>query len=351
MYDLFQEENMKKFNLAIEKGKRYFEDETVCFYFIATEFIFKKEEIVNGDYQFVFTNNNQPFFVQDLTIDVEKRKVIVENSHEDPLIESENYFFICGQLTAELIKKEYQQIQCLFFRNNHLLRKQSLSQEQLQQLFLLNEWHSYVEEYKIKTSESCIVRVHLGRNDATYYEEQYTLEKNDSFDFEKYLQTHEYVAVQCSYEKHIDIEEKHVFKGIKGIYNSAYYQDKNEYVPMFPFSKKYTEIKISNWIKISTINDLILYYQQNPSEIKKVFEMDEKFILNYYKKFKTSAIGKLYSENTPKIYHIETNICSQCDKKSACMQLVPSGLSELLFKKNLMVESFENCSIYKLMQE
>lgn len=342
---------MKKFNLAIEKGKRYFENETVCFYFLATEFIFKKEEIISGHYQFIFTNNNEPFFIQNLTIDVDSRKVIIEKSHEDPLIESEDYFFICGQLTSDLIKEEYQQIQCSFLRDNHLIQTQTLNSQQLQPLFLLNQWNSHVEEYKVKTSQDCIVRVHLGKNDASYYEEQFNLEKNQCFDFEKYLPDHEYVAVQCSYETEIDVEEKHVFKGIKGIYNSCYYQDQEQYIPIFPFAKKYTQTQQHGWTKISNINDLILYYQNNPSETRKTFEMDEKFILPYYKKSKTSAIGKIYSENSSKICHIESNICEQCYKKSECMQLVPSGLSEKLFKKNLMVESFENCSIYKLMQE
>lgn len=342
---------MKQFNLAIEKGKRYFENEIVSFYFIATEFIFNKNEIINGNYKFVFKYDNKTFFEQNLIIDVEKRKVIVENSHEDPLIESENHFFICGQLTSELIHQHYEKIECNFFLNNQLIRKKILTGEQLQQLFLIRNWNSEVENYIVKTKKPCVVRVHLGKNNATYYEEEYFLNSNEIFNFEKYLLTHEYVAVQCSYEDGIDIEEKHVFKGIKGIYNSQYYKDQEEYVPIFPFAKKYTITQEQGWKKIQDINELILYYQNNSQEIKKTFEMNEELVLNYYKSFKTSAIGKLYSSENSRRYHIDSNFCIDCNKKSECMQLVPSGLSEMLFRKNLMVESFENCSIYKLMKE
>lgn len=341
---------MKNFNLAIEKGKRYFENEIISFYFIATEFIFQKENIVSGQYKFEFISNNKKFFEQKLYIDVSLKKVTVENSHEDPLIESDNNFFICGQLTADLINETYQEIDCLFYFEDKLLRKQTLNANNLKELFLLNSWNSYVKDYEVGTHQNCTIRVHLGKSDASYYEEEYELKENELFNFKKYLETHEYVAVQCSYEKEFDLEEKHVFKGIKGIFNSAYYLNNEEFVPLFPFSKKYTQIKNENWLKINNLKELLEYYDNNQEDINKLFEMDENFIIPYYKSYKTTAIGKLYSDLLPKKYHIESDFCKECDKRSECMQLVPSGLSEIIFKKNLMVESFKNCSINKLIK-
>lgn len=341
---------MKKFNLAIEKGKRYFEQEVLSFYFIVPEFIFKKKDIRSGEYKIEFKNKEKIFLQQNLMIDVESRKVTIENSHEDPLIESNNCFFICGQLTEDLIDKEDKEIECLFYFRNKLLRKEILKYNILRNLFSLNEWNSYVNKYEVYTKKDCVIRVHLGKSDASYYEEDYFLKANNSFNFEKYLEKHEYVAVQCSYEKDFDLEEKHVFKGIKGIFNSNYYIDQEEFVPIFPFAKKYTQLKNKEWLKINNLKELMEYYQKNKEEIKKTFEMDENFIIPYYKKYKTSAIGKLYSDILPKKFHIDSYICKECNKRSQCMQLVPSGLSEIILKKNLMIESFENCSISQLIE-
>lgn len=342
---------MKTFNLAIEKGKRYLKDNNILsFYFIATEFIFKKEDIVSGNYHFEFKNNNNVFFKQKLTININNKKVFVENSHEDPLTESDSHFFICGQLTQDLIKPHYENIDCLFYYENNLIRKQSLSAKQIKALFLLHNWNSQVHDKHIISTEDCIIRVHLGKSNATYEEEDYLLEKGQTFDFSKYLLNYEYVAVQCSYEEDFDIEEKHVLKGIKGIWNSHYYFDKEFYIPMIPFSQQYTDTLTTGWLDINSIKELLDYYKANPEDINKTFEMDDKFLVTFYKLHKTSAIGNIYSSKMSKIFHIDSDLCEQCNTRSKCMQLVPSGMSELLFKKNLMVENFKNCSINKIIK-
>lgn len=342
---------MKKFNLAIEKGKRYFEEEIISFYFIATEFIFNKKEIISGNYHIEFVNDNKIFFQQNLNIDVEKRKVFVENSHEDPLTESNNKFFICGQLTKELINNKYEKIDCLFYFEKKLVRQQSLSSEQIKALFLLENWNSKVINNEVISIKDCTVRVHLGKKDSTYEEKEFKLNKNNKFDFTTYLAEYEYVAVQCSYNEIFDLEEKHVLKGFKGIFNSQYYFNKELYIPMIPFSKKYTNIKKDDFIDILTIEELLLYYNKNLKELNKIFEMDYQFLKKYYIQYKTSAIGKIYCSKKSKKFHINTNLCQECDKKSECLQLVPSGLSESLFKKNLMIENFKNCSINKLINK
>lgn len=342
---------MKNFNLAIEKGKRYFEEETVSFYFIATEFIFNKKEIISGNYHIEFLNNRKKFFQQNLNIDVEERKVFVENSHEDPLIESENKFFICGQLTKDLINSEYEKIDCLFYFEKKLIRQQSLSSEQIKALFLLEKWNSKIINNEVTTEKNCTIRVHLGKKDSTYEEKEFQLKKNNSFNFLSYLEDYEYVAVQCSYEEGFDLEEKHVLKGFKGIWNSQYYFNKELYIPMVPFSKKYSKIKDEGLIDIISIEELLKYYNENIKELNKTFEMDYQFLKKYYLLYKTSAIGKLYSSKKSKTFHINTDLCQDCDKKSECLQLIPSGLSESLFKKNIMVENFKNCSINKLINK
>lgn len=343
---------MKFFNLAIEKGKRYFYNgEIIPFYFIATEFIFEKNEIISGEYHFEFKSNNKIFYQQTLQIDVEEKKVFVKNSHEDPLTESDTHFFISGQLTEELIKTEYKEIECAFYYKDKLIRKQELSHIEIKSLFKLYEWNSKVSGKEIIANKDCIIRVHLGKSDASYEEEDYKLKINQSFDFSQYLEKYEYVAVQCSYEDGIDIEEKHVFKGIKGIFNSRYYYDKELFIPMIPFSEKYTVIENDGWIDIKSIAQLIQYYKEFPEEINKTFEMDKEFLIPFYKKYKTSSFGKIYSSENSKKYHIDSDICQECNIRSECMQLVPSGLSEQLFKKNLIVESFKNCSINKIIKK
>ena len=202
----------------------------------------------------------------------------------------------------------------------------------------------------IISDRDCIIRVHLGKNNSNYIEEEYQINKNEVFSFEKYLLDYEYVAVQCSYEEDIDLEEKHILKGIKGIWNSQYYFDKELYVPMIPFSKEYTNTITTGWANIESPRKLLEYYKDNPEDVNKVFEMDDKFLATFYKLNKTSAIGKIYSSQTSKVFHIDSDLCEQCDTRSQCMQLVPSGMSELLFRKNLMVENFKNCSINKIIK-
>lgn len=346
---------MKNFNIAIEKGKRYLkENKIISFYFIATEFIFNKDDIVTGNYRVEFKNKEFVFFTQSLMIDVENRKVIVENSHEDPLTESENHFFICGQLTKELIKSEYQQIECLFYFGDKIIRKQLLSTQEINSLFLVENWYSEIDRrniYQIITQKDCIIRMHLGKNDSVYTEEEYLLKKENSFDFSQYLEQYEYVAVQCSYEEGCDIEEKHVLKGLKGIWNSKYYINGERYIPMIPFSENYTTTSNEGFTNITSMKDLLNYYITNKNDSFKIFEMNDKFLENYYKEYKTTAIGKIYSSIESKKFHIDSDLCNYCPDRSACMQLVPSGLSELLFKKNLIVENFENCSINKIINK
>lgn len=343
---------MKKFSLAIEKGKRYLEANHISqYYFLVPEFIFKKEEIYTGVYNMVFESNGEIFFKQELNIDIDQKNILFTNSHEDPLVESEEYYFICGQLREEIIKSNYIEINCYFYKENKLLRKEVLKYNEISNLFLLHDWNSKIFLNHVTSEKNCIIRVHLGKENTQYHEEEFILSANKKFYFDKYLDNYEYVAVQCSYEESFDLEEKHILKGIKGIWNSSYYFLNEFFIPMIPFSKDYTRIKTCGFNKIENINELIIYYRDNPENTKKTFEMNDNFFVEYYKNYKTSAIGEIYSDKKSKIYHIDSQLCNGCNKRSECMQLVPSGLSESLFKKNMMVENFENCSINKIINK
>jgi len=345
---------MKKFNIATEKGIRYLEEDNVLFYFIAIEFIFKKEDLKSGNYQIIYKSNNHVFFKQNLQINVLNKSVKIQNSHEDPLIESEEYFFVCGQLTNSILEnnKVNSDIECFFYFNDELLRKETINNEILSYLFSFNDWRSrLINEKEIYTNDKCMVRMHLGKKNKEYKEEEFEVNEKSKISFANYLLDYDYVAVQCSYDVDYDLEEKHVLKGLKGICNSDYLEENNEtYYPIIPFSKKYANKSKNNYILINKINDLLKFYEENLHYVNLTFEMDEKFLLPFYKKYKTTSIGKIYSSLNSKKNHLDGNCCELCNEKSKCLQLVPSGLSESLFRKNLLVENFENCYINKIIK-
>lgn len=349
---------MKEFNIATEKGIRYLDKENAFYYFVSAEFIFKKDNLTNGNYRITYKSEGKIFYEQNLEIDITNKLIKIENSHEDPLVESDECFFICGQLTKEIIEenKINNDIECLFYLNEKLLRKEKIKSNVLSYLFSLEEWNSFLTDgNKIFTKKPCIIRLHLGKKNKDYKEEEFKLEANKMFLFEKYLQDYDYLAVQCAYEidyeVDYDLEEKHIIKGLKGIINSDYLEiNGNVYYPIIPFSRKYSNKSKEEYILINSISDLINFYSKNPEYINKTFEMNENFLLMFYKQYQTTAVGKIYSSLVSKKNHLESNCCEVCQEKSKCLQLVPSGLSESLFRKNLLVENFENCCINKIIK-
>lgn len=345
---------MKNFNIAIEKGIRYLEHENVLFYFVAVEFIFKKENLQNGNYKIIYKENNKIFHEQKLKINIDKRKVEVLNSHEDPLIESDEHFFVCGQLTEDILKtnKINNEVQCLFYIDDILLREEFIDKNVLDYLFSFDNWNSKLLDNEIYTEKDCVVRMHLGKKNKEYKEEEFSLLSNHKISFKKYLELYDYVAVQCSYDIEYDLEEKHVLKGLKGICNSDYIEEHNiTYYPIIPFSKKYANKSETPYLLINSLSEILNFYDNNQEYVNKTFEMDEKFLLKFYLENRTTAVGKIYSSLNSKKNHLESMCCELCQEKSKCLQLIPSGLSESLFKKNLLVESFENCSINKIIKK
>lgn len=274
------------------------------------------------------------------------------------MVESEKYIFICGQLTKEIIEenKINNDIECCFYLNEKILRKEKIKSNVLYYLFSLEDWNScLIDGDKIFTKKPCIIRLHLGKKNKDYKEKDFKLNANETFLFEKYLNDYDYLAVQCAYEidyeVDYDLEEKHILKGLKGIINSDYFENNGDiYYPIIPFSRKYSNKSKEEYILINSISDLIKFYSENLFYVTKTFEMNENFLLPLYKENKTTSVGKIYSSLTSKRNHLKNNCCELCKEKSKCLQLVPSGLSESLFKKNLLVENFENCCINKIIK-
>lgn len=351
---------MKIFNIAIEKGKRYL-TKIENFTFIAPEFIFKKEDIKNGFYKIEYYYKDKLFYHQNMIINVNFKNIKHQNLHEDPLVESEFYYFISGQLTYEQIKKYNGEIKILFFNDEKLLREEVINVNDFKNKN--NQWKSkLISKYEIVNSINMTLRLHMGKSDLSYTEKEIILEKNHIFNFKDLLTKYEYFALQYSYEiNNIDVEEKHIFKGIKGIANSQYYKDKYLIYPIFDYKKYYSDLnnnKKSNlflntndkkYIKITKIEDLVKYYNNNRKIL--IFEMNDAYIEKFYKKHMTSSVGEIYNNYQSKIYHIDSNVCKECNKRSQCMQLVPSGLSESLFKKNIYIDNNKNCDIYKIIEE
>ena len=158
---------MKKFNIALEKGKRYFENNEIKeFYFIALEFIFNKDEIKSGKYSIKINSEIKILFEQFFKIDVLNKNIIFENYHEDPLIESDKHYFICAQLTEEnllLLLKE-NKFECNFYYENKFLRKEIINSNTINLILKEKEWHSKIVNYNAMTFFLKIIilkRIHL----------------------------------------------------------------------------------------------------------------------------------------------------------------------------------------------
>ena len=341
----------KKSYLSIETCLRWLQSETTRVSFLTLQIPLNKKLI---DYDNCLTatvkHKNQTIWRQILYIYSDK--IVFLDSHEDPTLQDENIVFVNIHLPDFLLKDKPDSLEFKIEQNNTVHFLKQLDKLPYEQLF--HTLHSKIEDDCILSDKDCQLTFHLGESSSQYHEEEFFLKANFSFNFKKYLKDYSYIGVQCSYENQSpEIEEKHILKGQKGIYETASIVDKNlKYNSSILFSEKYLNIydisEMKNFKKILSIDEIVFYHKDNPIQF---FEIDYQFLVHTYKSSLTYSQSNLYTEKQTKgTFHIDNQVCLQCNQKSICMQTVPSGLSYDLMKENIRLEESEHtkCRIYQL---
>lgn len=376
---------MENIDFSIERGFRSFEYDdnykNLIFYnFYVIQISLSKSTFIDGVYNFELINNKNNELIFKRTIDVNSNKkiVITPGSHEDPLIESNTHIMLCFQLWDNDIKNIMNQLEKKTFPNSFLsndvsvvLKKDNkiIKNINIDNLYKYFEHDfikrsSIINDYFITSTEDCIFRIHLGYEDGNYEEIEHFLKKGEKFDFSQYL-INPYVGLQCSYEyENIEVEEKHIVIGLKSMTLSGVYDDGIEkHYALLPFESKYqilfspkeyintnnnyAFIKKEQWNEVNNIKDLIRFYKDK--EIK-FFESSFDFLESQYRNKSTYGLNKVFStikHNNNNKKHIDLEVCKGCEKKTKCIQIVPSNLSYQLFKENLYINSKKGCIIYK----
>jgi hypothetical protein len=345
---------------SVEKGFRFFEDGISFFHFFMIQFGVEKALIGNKDYYFSLVNeNNQEVYSKDIFIDLTKHRIVTPNSHEDPLVEDDNNYHICFQIDSELLSTLVTPCQALFYEKTSsglkLLSSASVGiLSDIYNRYKTEHYSQIVNNHQLISKKDCPLTLHLGDSDGNYSEQYYNIKAGEVFDFKKYIQDFEYIGVQCSYENEIpEIEEKHIIVGQKGIYLSGYFHDgENKIMAPLPFMEHYQKkYESSSFTKVDSIEELLEYYETR--KIKpKYFESFLYFLLPTYLKKATYNQDKVYSNKNPqKKHHFLSEICKNCPSNFKCLQVVPSGLSSELFKKNIMLEEHTECEIFKLLNK
>lgn len=343
--------SLSNFSFSIEKGFRTLQSSDLFFHFFMIQIPISKQKIQTGHYYFSLSHQNPKIdYTKSLWIDIEKKIIITENSHEDPLIESDTDYFICFQIDIAILKQLKNSITVFFQQKEDILFTHHF--ENLSQYYTnyFHKHYSSIQNYSIISQKDCILTLHLSSNN--HYEEKiFTLNNHQPFDFKNYIQKYDYIGLQCSYENETpEIEEKHIIVGQKGILISGYFYDNGKKImPPFLFQEHYQKkYSSSEFILINNIENLIDYYHKKSLK-PHTFESQFEFLKLGYESQLTYNQDKIYSNLPLKSQkHYQLNICKNCSQSFRCLQTVPSGLSYQLMQKNITLEEYRDCQIYQL---
>ncbi len=315
------------------------------------QFEIDESKIKNGDYSFEITNKHIGNQVKKIHIDTIKNRIITYGSHEDPLVFDNKKYYICFQIEIDLLKKLKGESTISLYSSKHSLIAETNVVDLNEKYLKYDETHySYLVDNKITTKKECFLTLHLGNKNGDYSEERFSFKANDFFDFSEYIKNYEYIGLQCSYEdEDPEIEEKHIIVGQKGIFLSGYLKLANGTIvepPLF-FKQEYQkEYLLKDFKLISSIDELLLFYSLN-NKNPRYFESTLNFLLDGYLNQKTYNQDGLYSDKPiSKKNHFVLEVCKNCDKNYKCLQVIPSGLSQELFKHNIYLENNLDCKIY-----
>lgn len=341
----------KKSYLSIETCLRWLKYETTRFSFLTLQIPLLKHSI-DYDKYLTATVKHRENILWSQVIYLYLDKVVFVDSHEDPVLQDDKIVFVNLHLPDNILKNMPDILEFKIEQNGVVQYVKTMDNLPYQQLF--HTLYSTIKNDSILSEKDCQLTFHLGDSSSNYHEEEFFLKANSPFIFKQYISHYSYIGVQCSYENDVpEIEEKHIIKGQKGIYETAIISDNNlKYNSSILFSEKYLnqyDIKdMKKFTKVLSIDDIASYHEKNPIHF---FEIDYQFLINTYKTSLTYSQSNLYTEKQTKgIFHFDNQVCQQCNQKSVCIQTVPSGLSYDLMKENICLEEneYKKCRIYKL---
>lgn len=287
-----------------------------------------------------------------LYINEQENCIITPNSHEDPLVYDDEYFYICLQINSEMIKLFKNENFTITASNNGKVIYKDIGNNLLSLSKNYNqEFLSYISENEVTTREKSILTLHLGSSNGKYHEEEFIIMPNQSYNFRHLIAKYEYVGLQFSYTDNIpEIEEKYILVGQKGIYKSGKDKFDRASNPIL-FNHKYQRVlDDKELIEIDNVNDFLNFYQSK--HIKpKVFTFSYEKLLQGYQLNNTYNQDGLFTKakKNNKAHHYNLNVCKNCKMKSECLLALPSGLSNEMFKINLSIENETDCKIFKLL--
>lgn len=289
---------------------------------------------------------------------IEDTHITFFNSHEDPILKDEQFVYLSLHTPTEIIPKNFKTLELsLDGFEEHTIK---YTFEELTANKLFHNMKSIItgDGYCIQSNEATTLTLHLGDKNGLYKEEFFKLEERDSFNFKQYLKDYVYIGLQCSYENKIpEIEEKHIIKGQKGIYETAIIKDCNGEIisqGLLDFDDKYLntyqdkEMQENGFKEVLTIYELVEFHSRNPIQY---FESSLPFLYPEYISKNTYSQSRLFKTGKSRKHHIDLKVCKNCSLNTECLQVIPSGLSEELFKRNLKLKSFKDCSIYVMIKE
>lgn len=382
------EDNDKKKFISLENIIRYFENGLNRKVFFNIELLIKKDIALSNKEiyldLYVETKKDKKILLSK-TLSFDEDKVKFLNSHEDPTVEINNSY--CFAMTIErddlsLKLKNYgiKEEEIIYIGGEAYIKERKQVNENTPQInkqrnIILSDklenkeipwseiWSDhlftrFVDDYKIQTSSDAILTFHMNDSNGIYNEETRKIYKNDIVDFYDYLKNNMYLGVQFSIispygQKELDIEEKYVVKGQKGIVRSDLLVVNNEiYYPNIVFHTKFLEkVDDKNFLEINNIQELIDLYI-NHKEMIRFFEMDFNYLVERYKESKTYSQSGIYSSNKrSRFFHIDQEICKNCDKNNICIQNIPSNLSEQVSKRIILIENKQECRLYKIFND
>lgn len=342
---------MNNVTFSLEKGFRIFQKEINFFHFFMVQFEIGNQHIKSGDYTFQIYNKNIGHSLKKIFIDTENQRIVTYNSHEDPLVYEDGIYYICFQIEIDLLKQLKNDSKILFLNSsNHIISEATVCDLNEKYLKYDGTHYSSIFEKKITTTKDCFLTLHLGNKLGEYKEERLFFKSNTFFDFSEYIKKYEYIGLQCSYEnEEPEIEEKHIVIGQKGIHLSGFLKiNKNLIInpPLFFKPEYQKEYDKKDFKLINSIEELLLFYIKNNKK-PNYFESTLSFLLPGYLNQLTYNQDGIYSDNKiSKKNHFVLEVCKKCSKNYKCLQVIPSGLSEELFKKNIVLEDQNNCTIY-----
>jgi len=346
-----------KVSFSVEKGFRYFSNKVSFFHFFMVQLQIDKKEVVDGYYLFkLLSLNNNLVYSKKIQIDSLNNRIITHNSHEDPLVQDEYFYYICFQIDSEKIIDFNENLNfCFQSESGNLIFSKIIEPlSPIYNKYTTRHYSKIIDNYNLVSDKDCIFTLHLGDRYGKYSEESFLLLAGETFNFFKYIQQYSYVGLQCSYEHESpEIEEKHIVIGQKGIYLSGFAKIENKKISsVLPFNEKYQqEYSIEQLTEITSIDELIFYYKNN--KIKpKFFESNLFFLLPQYQNALTYSQDGLFStKKTNGKTHFFLDVCKNCDKNHKCLQIIPSGLSLELLRKNITLENNSECNIYQLIND